>query len=218
MNNKNTILIISVLLIGLCVIGGTYAWLTANVNVTNGTYSGFTDCFLIDYTDNTQTITGTMFPGSGPTKGLSGSVSMKINSSCTILGDGSIYLHINNGTSTRFGTTASAHCENPNTLVTLPNYTTSSTCSSGGGSWVTNGKVFKYAVYDNASGTGTPLRAGYFDSSKIGDEMLLYNGFQVNTTQKTFYIFFWLDGYVTDNTYVELPFDGYIVGRAKQTE
>ena len=157
-----------------------------------------------------------MFPSVNHTKGLTGSVGLKLNSNCDVPGTGSIYVHINSGTSNKFGTTAAAHCENSTTLATLDDYTTSSACSSGGGSWVTNGTVLKYAVFNNSGGTGTPLRVGYFDSSKIGQNMLLYDGFEVNATQKTFYIFFWLDGYITDNTYTNLTFDGYILATAVQ--
>lgn len=215
---KSIFLIVLILLLGLVVVGGTYAWLSITANVTNATYMANSDCFLIDYTDNTQTITGTMFPSINHTRGLKGSVGLKINASCNVFGTGSIYVHINSGTSNKFGTVASAHCENSATLETLDNYTASSACSSGGGSWITNGTVLKYAVFDNSGGTGTPLRVGYFDSSKIGQDMLLYDGFQINKTQKTFYIFFWLDGYITDNTYTNLSFDGYIVARATQNE
>ena len=145
MNKKNTILVISILVFGLVLAGGTYAWLTASVNVTNGKYNLTSDCFMIDYTDNTQTITGTLFPSVGPNKGLSGSVTMKVNDNCNAEGVGTLYLHVNNGTSTKFGDTVSAHCENPKTLVTLPEYTTSSACSSYG-IWVTSGSALKFAL------------------------------------------------------------------------
>ena len=215
-NRTLFLLLLFVMIIGM-VVGGTYAWVVIKANVVNSTYNATSTCFLLDYTDNTQTIVGTMFPSADHTGGLTGGVSMKVSSSCSVTGTGVLYLHINNNTSTKFGTTASEHCENATTLTTLKNYKTSSQCSSGNGSWVTNGKVFKYAIYDNAAGTGTPLKVGYFDSSKIGSDQTLYSNFVVNSTQKNMYVFFWLDGYLTDNTYTNLLFSGYIYVIATQT-
>lgn len=221
MNNdikrKSILLSVFVVLIGLAVAGGTYAWLTTTANVTNATYNATSNCFLVDYLDTNQ-ISGTMFPSVNYTKGLTGKVSLKINSSCNITGTGRIYLHANSTTSTKFGTTAVAHCENATTLETLDDYDTTSECSSGNGSWVTNGTVLKYAIFDNSTGTGTPLRVGYFDGSKIGNDMLLYDGFQITSTQNNYYIFLWLDGYLTDNTYTNLTFDGYIRAAGTQSD
>ena len=215
---KNILLIVLVLVLGLAMAGGTYAWLTINANVSNTNYTATSTCFLVDYTDNTQTLSGTLFPSVGPNKGLSGSVSLKVNSSCLVSGKGTLYLHVNNGTSTKFGAIVDAHCENPNTLETLHDYKTSSACSTNGGSWVTTGSALKYAVYDNNTLTGNPLAKGYFANSLIGSEGPLYADFDVTYTEKTYYIYVWLDGYVSDNTYTNLPFDGYILARATQTD
>ncbi len=215
---RNTLLIVLVLVLGLAMAGGTYAWLTINANVSNANYAATSTCFLVDYTDNTQTLSGTLFPSVGPNKGLSGSVSLKVNSSCLVAGKGTLYLHVNSGTSTKFGAVVAAHCENPNTLETLPSYKTSSACTTNGGSWVTTGSALKYAVYDNNTFTGNPLAKGYFSNSLINSEGSLYADFDVTHTQKTYYIYLWLDGYVSDNTYTELPFSGYVLARATQTD
>ncbi len=215
---KNTFLIVLILLIGLAIAGGTYAYLNLTANVTNGTYNLTSTCFLVDYTDNTQTITGTLFPSVGPNKGLTGSVSMNVNSSCLVLGKGTLYLHTNSGTATKLGDVVDEHCENANTLLTMPDYTTSNTCTTNGGTWVTNGTALKYAVYDNDTFTGNPLATGYFTSSMIGTDTAIYSNFDVMHTAKTYYIYLWLDGYVSDNTYTDLTFDGHIKAGATQSE
>ena len=45
---KNTFLIVLILLIGLAIAGGTYAYLNLTANVTNGTYNLTSTCFLVD--------------------------------------------------------------------------------------------------------------------------------------------------------------------------
>ena len=205
--NKNIFLAIVVLLVGFLLAGGTYAYLTRTVNVTNGNINAVTTCFDIDYMDTNQ-ITGTLFPSANPSKGLSGMVSLKVNSSCDLNGIGTIYIHANSGTSTKFTTTAIAHCENPVTLESLPTYVNSNTCTSNNGIWVTNGKPLKYAIFDNSAGSGNPLDVGYFSS--IGNDIAVYRTFMVTSTQVNYYLFLWLDGYLTDNTYTNLSFNGYI--------
>ena len=216
--SKNTILIIIVLLFGLIVVGGTFAWLTTTVNTTNGTYSAVSDCFLIDYTDNTQTISGTLFPSSGPEKGLTGSVTLKVKSTCGVFGKGTLYLHVNNGTNTKFGMTVDDHCENPNTLVTLPDYQTSSDCASHGGTWVSGGTALKFALYDNNDFSSLPLAVGRFNNSIIGIDVPQYSNFDITYLPQTYYVYVWLDGYVSDNTYTDLTFDGYFYANASQQD
>ena len=244
---KNILIVIAILFIGLVIIGGTYAYLTFAANVTNGTYNVSVHCFNIDYTinngDNTQDITGTLFPSSSPSSGLNGRVGLKLNASCSLPGTGTIKLHINNGTSTALTTPASSYCEDRSTLepisgITtesacttaggrwqgygdsycesnatlerLTDYTDSSSCSSHGGTWTSGGSPLKYAVYDNGGATGTPLSKGKITSSDIGNDVTIYSGFTVNNTQRYYYIFIWLDGYLTDNTHTNLPFNGQI--------
>lgn len=214
---KNIILSVVVLLVGFLLAGGTYAYLTRTVNVTNGNINAVTTCFDIDYTDNTDQITGTLFPSTGPNKGLGGSVTIKVNNACDLDGAGTLYIHVNSGTSTKFGTIVDAHCENARTLETLPQYTTQSACTQNGGSWVPSGTPLKFALYDNNSFTGNPLAVGNFYNQLIGNEALFYSNFVVTKTAKTYYIYVWLDGYLTDNTYTNLPFSSNIRAEAIQT-
>ena len=219
--NKYILMAAVVILVGLAVAGGTYAWLSASLNVTNGNSSGQTHCFLIDYnidnagSGNGQSITGLLFPGSGPAKGLTGRVGLKVNSSCSLNGTGTLKLHINSGTSSVFGTVGEAHCENSTTLETLNDYKTSSACS-GHGTWTSSTTPLKYAVYSNNAATGTPLSVGYITTSDIGNDKTIYNNISITSTQAYYYIFIWLDGYMTDNTFTDLSFDGYISASAVQ--
>lgn len=210
---KNIILSIIVIFMGLAIAGGTFAWLTGTLNVTSGNYTAVSDCFLIDYTDTNQ-ITGTMFPSFNASKGLSGKVTLKVNSSCSVDGIGTIYIHPEQGTSSKFTTTVSAHCENPDTLETWNQYTESSDCTSNNGKWVTNGTPLKYAVFNNSTATGEPIDVGYVNA--VGSDVAVYRTFIINKTEKDYYIFLWLDGNLTDNTYTNLPFSGYVKANAVQ--
>ena len=216
--NKSNKLVVSLLMILVValVAGGTYVWLVITASTTNGVYNLSSTCFVVDYVDNTDQITGTMFPSADHTKGLTGGLSMKINNSCNVEGKGALYLHVNSA-STKLLTTAAAHCENPTTLTTMKEYKTSASCTSAGGSWTTTGKVLKYAIYDNPEGTGTPVKVGYYSGSN-GDNQLLHSDFNITKTQLNYYVYFWLDGYITDNTYTNLTFSGYIYTTATQSE
>lgn len=214
---KNIYLAILVIIVGLAIAGGTYAYMTFSATVNNGTYNTGSKCFIVDYTDNTQTLTGTLFPSVGPSSGIVGSVSLKVNSTCNVNGKGTLYLHVNSGTSTQLMASSDSHCENPKTLETLKDYTTQSTCVSNSGKW-TNSSALKYAIYDNSGATGTPLAVGAFNNSSIGNDVTIYTDFIINSIEKTYYIYVWLDGYISDNSYTDLTFDGYIKASAIQSE
>ena len=110
-----------------------------------------------------------------------------------------------------------SYCENNATLETMTNVSQSD-CTSNGGTWVTGGSPLKYAVYDNNSGSGTPVKAGYITSSDIGDSngKIIYDNFIVTDVQKYYYIYIWMDGYLTDNSYNDIPFTGHIEASAIQ--
>ena len=247
---KNVLLIITVLLVGLGLAGGTYAWFSSAATITNGNYATDTHCFDVTYTDNTDQITGTMFPSGVASSGLSGRVGLKANTNCNLAGIGTLKLHINSETSSTLTTSTSSYCENRSTLepisgvsteaacktaggrwrgygdsycesnTTLERLTTptdSASCTSAGGTWKSGGSPLKYAVYNNANGTGYPLSKGYITSSDIGNDITIYDEFIIDTTQHYYYIFIWLDGYLVDNTVNNLPFSGYISASAIQT-
>ena len=253
MKNKSILLVITILLIGLSLAGGTYAYLTMAASVTNGNYNTQTTCFNIDYNISNegsgQDISGTLFPSANASGGLSGRVGLKANASCGLNGLGTLKLHINSTTSSSLMTSASsycqdrktlepisgittesactttggrwrgygdAYCESKSTLERLTTPTDSESCTSAGGTWKTGGSPLKYAVYDNNAGTGEPLSKGYIESTDINTDKVIYDNFIITSTQKYYYIFIWIDGYLVDNAINNLPFSGYINASAEQ--
>lgn len=215
-NRRNIFLLLGILLLGLLVVGGTYAVLSVSlpVIVTNGVYEHTIECFDIEY-DTGGSIIGTLFPSSASTGGLSGSLSVGIKDTCDVLGTGSLNLIVHsdsdkNGILTQV---VDAHCENSSTLETLTSYTDSSSCTSAGGIWVDNGTALKYAVF---VGTNTvPSSVGYINS--VGSTINIYNNFSVSTLEE-YTVNVWLDGNLSDNTYANISFSGEIATTVTQIE
>ena len=159
---------------------------------------------------NIGDLTGTLFPSAEITGGLFGSLAMGVNSACSITGTGTIYLHVGTESSVTLLRRVDGHCENPLTLETLASYTNSSDCLNDENKWVSDGSALKYAIYNNSNGTGDPLSAGYITGGDIGEDIPLYTGFDVNSTNNRYYMFIWLDGNLTNEDYEDLPFSGYI--------
>ena len=255
MKNKSILLVITILLIGLSLAGGTYAYLTMAASVTNGNYNTQTTCFNIDYNISNegsgQDISGTLFPSANASGGLSGRVGLKATASCALNGLGTLKLHINSSTSSSLMTSASsycqdrktlepisgitteeacttaggrwrgygdAYCESNSTLERLTTPTDNESCTSAGGTWKTGGSPLKYAVYANNAGTGAPLSKGYIESTDINTDKVIYDNFVIDTNQKYYYIFIWIDGYLVDNAINNLPFSGYINASANQAD
>lgn len=171
----------------------------------------FSDCLNGTQTNNSVgDLRGTLFPSTEITGGLFGSLAMGVNSACNITGTGTIYLHVGTESSVTLLRKTDGHCENPTTLEALTSYTSSNECLTDGNKWVTDGSALKYAVYDNAMGTGVPLSVGYITGGDIGEDISLYTGFDVNSTNNRYYMFIWLDGNLTNEDYEDLPFSGYI--------
>ena len=130
-----------------------------------------------------------------------------------------MYLNVDSGTSTTLVQTVADHCENKTTLETLNDYTTSAECTADSSRmWVSTGTGLKYAVYSSVNATGTPLNVGYITSSDIGRDISIYSDFTVDKLASSYYIFIWMDGYITDSTYTELPFGGYIHASVLQNQ
>lgn len=180
---KYIILVVGIISLGLLLTGGTYAFLSLTATVANATYNATSTCFIVDYSvtnnDNTLPIDGVLFQSSTPKGGLSGSVTMNINSRCSVTGTGTISLNV--GTAT--------------------------------GSKLFEKNALKYAVYENVN--SDPVASG--NITKTG-EMTLYSNFTLSKTAKDYYIYIWLDGNIADNSYVNIPFSGYIHASGAQTE
>ena len=254
MKNKNILIIVAIALIGLTLVGSTYAYLTFSLDITNDNYNNIsTHCFGITYNvnnvDGSTDITGTLFPSSAPTKGLTGRVGFSSDETCSITGLGTIKLNIASTTSSTLTTPASsycesrstleplteytteascseangrwrgygdAYCENPNTLERMEDYTTESECTTNSGSWVTGGSPLKYAVYTSTDSSASPVSVGRINSTDIGNTITIYDNFSVTPTMTYYYIYIWLDGYLTDNTHTNLPFEANITASVRQ--
>ena len=252
---KNKKLIIAILILVILAIGGTFAWLILNADITNANYSSGIHCFDIDYTisngdqGNTQDMTGTLFPTDAITGGISGRVGMKVSTTCDMLGVGELKLHVDSNISNTLLTPASSYCEdrstleavqgyntkaacetaehrwqgygdnyceNPDTLERMPDYTNENDCEGADGTWTVGGSPLKYAVYDTDDTTQTPVAVGHITTSDKGTDKTIYDNFSVTKTQAYYYVYIWLDGYLTDNNAANIPFAGYVTASATQ--
>ena len=237
MKNKSILLVIAILLVGLSRVGGTYAYLTMTASVTNGNYNTTTTCFNIDYNISNegsgQDITGTLFPSSGPNSGLSGRVGLKVNSSCSTNGIGTLKLHINSTTSSSLMTSASSYCQDRKTLEPISGITTESACTTAGGRWrgygdaycentVTLQRMTEYTTQNDCTNNdgiwksgGSPLKYAVYDNSNATG-VPLSKGYITSTdinTDKTIY-----DNFIIDSNqayyYIFIWIDGYLVDNA----
>lgn len=212
--------IIALFLVSLLVVGGTYAYISTSLTISNGNYNTKTTCLNVTYNitndDGSLPITGPLFPSTGPSGGIFGKVSLKINDSCSITGLGTLTLNVTTGSDILFQT-ASGHCENSQTLETIPSYTDSSSCNAQTNyKWVTNGTALKYAIYNTSSiSDAIPLNVGYLNSTSSID---IYKDISVTAIQSNFYVYIWLDGYVSDNSYANIAFDGNISASVEQVD
>ena len=216
--NKNIVLILVILCIGLITIGGTYAALvmTLNVAVTNGIYEDSSQCFDIIY-DAGEDIRGQLFPTASSNGGLQGSLTVGIADNCNVSGALTLNLIISEESDSRgvLTQTVAPHCENSSTLETLYNYNDSSACSSNGGTWVEDGTALKYAVFKNNG--SEPVSVGYIDS--VGTTLSILNEtISGSDSDNEYLIKIWLDGYVSDNSYANQSFAGRIQTKVQQLE
>ena len=206
---RNLILIFSLLLIIGCLSAATYAYIIFSINVTNASYNSMTACFDVDYDitndDGTLPITGTLFHSATPKGGLSGKVALGINSTCKAGGTGTINLNVKSGGSVLFQTVR-GHCENTKTLQTVTGYETQTACESVEGmQWVTTGTALKYAIYEDLK--SEPVSVGYVTGTGV---IPAYDNIVLSHTMKNIYIYIWLDGELTDNSYADISFEGSV--------
>lgn len=206
--------LIAVIFFAVIVIGATFAWLTYSFNATNGVYNTATVCFDISSAEG-QDINATLDYTTNPIGGVNTSIAMGLQSSCVISANGTISINVASTTSATLYSTSEAHCENPNTLETLYNYETSSSCETNNGTWVTTGTALKYAIYDisNPTSNTTPIKVGYINQS--GDNLLYETTLKIGATD-TYYIYFWLDGELINENYMDLSFGGHVHANATQ--
>lgn len=213
---KNVSLSILIILLGLLVISGTFAYLmSVSINVTDGNYSTTLECFDIEYSNDGH-ITGILFPSSTFLGGLSGSIGLGISSDCNVTGIGKLKLVVESANSI-LTSIVNGHCENYSTLQTIVNSDGSlvdeATCKSKSGyKWVTNGTALKYAVLEG----DLLISVGYIDGIDSFTK-LIYDDFDVSNSV-TYTIYIWLDGNISDNSYENLSFNGQISSSVVQVE
>ena len=61
-----------------------------------------------------------------------------------------------------------------------------------------------------------PVSVGTISSSSVGSDVVLKDNILITNTQAYYYVYIWLDGYLTDATYIELPFSGHVKAEAVQ--
>lgn len=213
---RNVILSVTIILLGLLFVGGTYAVLlmTLSVNVSNGRYNTTLECFDIDY-DNGGSIAGVLVPTSTYIGGLSGGLTLGINDSCNVAGVGELKLLVGNSSSI-LTSSVSSHCENSSTLQTIVDSNgalidETSCLANSSYTWVTDGTALKYAVVNGSS----ILSVGYVNV--VNDNIVLYDNFSVSDAVD-YNVYIWLDGNLSDNTYLNLSFDGEISSTVVQVE
>lgn len=217
-SNKHKILFgVGIILISLVIVGGTFAFLIFDVDIFNKNIASSTACFDIIYDahNDTSPITGTLIPSSGPAGGLSGKVSIGMDANCNISGYGYFYLNITTGSDILFQNVV-PHCEDSRTLKTLVDYTDQTSCEEDSNNkWVTDGTALKYVVYDTETVTSTssPLSSGYINS--LG-KLELYTDFSISHELVDYYVYVWLDGNLSDNSYANQLINGEVSATVSQ--
>ncbi|MBQ2873022.1 MAG: hypothetical protein IJE89_03375 [Bacilli bacterium] len=213
-NKKRLLISISIVVLALTLVGGTFAYLMLGMDITNGNYISKTDCFDIIYDntndDGTMDIAGTLMPSVSYKGGLSGN--MGIGSSCDIDAQGNLLLNISEQSSI-LTSQVEDHCENIDTLETL-HYNQTKCNSTENAVWVVNGSALKYAVYDENNDEF--ISVGYVDT--VSRDIKMYENFDIPSDGSLldFKIYIWLDGNLVDEGYSFASLSGYIYADVRQ--
>lgn len=229
MNKKRYFfLVMAIIIFGSILTGGTYAFLTWNASVSGEGLVGESSVFNFDYSymnddETTSSISGLLMQTGYPRGGLNGKITMKASANNAAMANGFIYLTVESGTSSKLYSTVSAHCENPKTLETLPVYTSSTSCSSSGNTWVTSGSALKYALYRVTDVTHLDLVERYAYPVAVGHinktgKITLRDIFVLSSKEQQYDLYIWLDGQLANSSYVSLKFSGSVSLGAEQAD
>lgn len=228
---KNIFLFIGIMMLGLLAGGATYAYLVSGTSINNGNYLYNTSCFNIFYDitndgGDTSNLSGTLVPSHNALGGLYGKITLGLSSECNLKAVGNIYLQVQDmglyGSDTLIQT-IDGHCEEPDTLVFFDEEN-EFWCESAGMSWITGGTALKYAIYDGDVISKKPVKVGYIDRY---DEYINMYSFNIDATAlddtdedtiSNYYVYIWLDGNLSNNTYSGIPFRGRIFADVVQQE
>jgi len=73
--------------------------------------------------------------------------------------------------------------------------------------------ALKYAVV----ASGSVVSSGSITSAALGNDIPIYNNFNLSSGAVTYTVYVWLDGTIADNDYVDTTYSGYIHASAVQT-
>ena len=190
MDNKKLIgAILGVIAFIALIAGATFAWFSAAVTVTNGTYNNITaQNFVINYTRGTD-ISSVPMVANGTASNATSLIVSAYRANTTATGTLDLKLtSTSNNTLTTSGALHYAVC------------TGTSSAANCTGSLETAGS-------NNVLATGTINATG---------EKVLYTVTSIPTTQTYYHIFFWLDGDDVDNSHLGQSYAGYIHAKATQ--
>lgn len=183
--------IIGVIFFVALIAGATFAWLTFNATVTNGTYNGTTQNFVINYTKGKNIDSVPPILSSGTASTAKSLVVSAYRSSTTATGTLNIKLTTTSDSAlTKSGALNYAVCSGTDSAANCTNLTNGST---------------------GVLGVGTVSAKG---------EKTIYTTANIPTTQTYYWIFFWLDASkVTNDTIGSTNgvYSGYIHASATQS-
>lgn len=172
--------------------GATFAWFTATVGITTGTYNAKTLNFVINYTKGTDITTmPPMLKNSAATGGNTSTLVVAANRTSNDA-DGKLEIRLTTTSSNTLTTSGALH------YAVCTGTETASACTGA----LTSGSTGVQGTPGNVTAAGTKTI------------------FTVNTipTTKTYYwVHFWLDGDVVTNAHANQAYAGYIHAYAQQS-
>ena len=184
--------IIGVTMFAALIAGATFAWLTFNASVTNGTYNATAQNFIITYAGGTH-ITELLDIESAPTAANVTKVIKVSASRASTSATGTLDLKLttsSTGTLTTGSVVKYAVCSGTNSA---------SDCASK--SLATVNSTNKVIAVGSVNKTGT---------------ITLYTASSISTSATYYYIYFWIDAATFTNSHLGQSFSGYVHASATQ--
>lgn len=196
--------IIGVTLFAALIAGATYAWLSATVNVTGGNYNAATGNFVIDYND-------------GAAGGTIGNVPIVSTPSKSSLVTAEAFKEItaNLATGSISGKLTIKLTTTVDNLLTKSGALNYAICVGTDCAEDLSGATITGTI--NTTGVGTTTAEGY-----TYEKVLYADPSDLTTDQKSYFVYFWLDGTKITNAMVEQDgqneYSGYIHASAEQSQ
>lgn len=197
--------IIGVTMFALLIVGATYAWLSATIDVNNGTYQLSTRNFIIDYEGGGQienapiVATATVTPEALATANAKKVITAKLMAN-SIAGKLTLYLTTTkNNLLTQSGALNYAVCVSTDCTTNFTKAAATGTIQVTAQNWVQDSTTKEYSYKKEI----------YVDSAAL------------TTTAKNYYVYFWLDGDKVTNAMLSgnnNEYSGYIHASAEQVD